>query len=638
MQGTRGPTARAPTAAQTSAYLAGSVTVSIIYVQSGAPSGNCNPPDPVTERWDDTRRSQVFNQISQGLNFWATRNNRPAAVTFVLDDLGVQLTSCEPINRPSTQEGLWIADVLTRLGVSATPSNYIDPARLLAHQRRTQRGTNWGYLIFVVDSLNNTSGTFTDGAFAYSYLQGPFIVMTYDNDGWGSDRLHFVAAHETGHIFGALDEYASSGCSPSDTGGYFGAPNTSCNNGGITTDVSIMGEPSEQTNPNVDVSDSARAAIGWRNPTPRGDGTAVVDVVRTSTASVQPYSPNPTTNPQPTFNATASNQPAGGTGCTVIGGVTRFCATPVNIARVASAEWQVDGGAWQTAGVAPADGAFDSETENYTFTPPAPVGNGTHTFATRATNNFGHTSAAATTSLTINATPSCAACQTTGVFRPNTYTVYLKLTNSTGVADIQFLYGQPGDQPLAGDWTNKGYKSIGVYRPSNSTFYLRNSNSTGVADLVVLYGMPGDQPVVGDWDGNGTDTVGIYRNGVFYLRNSNTPGFADLVIPYGNPGDIPLAGHWSGGAASTIGVYRPSNSTFYLRNSNTPGPADLVIPYGIPGDVPVVGDWDGDGRTTIGVYRNGTFYLRNSNTPGVADLVFGLGIPGDLPIAGRWAP
>jgi hypothetical protein len=33
------------------------------------------------------------------------------------------------------------------------------------------------------------------------------LVVTYDNDGWGIDRMDRVVAHETGHIFGATDEY-----------------------------------------------------------------------------------------------------------------------------------------------------------------------------------------------------------------------------------------------------------------------------------------------------------------------------------------------------------------------------------------------------------------------------------------------
>ncbi len=223
---------------------------------------------------------------------------------------------------------------------------------------------------------------------------------------------------------------------------------------------------------------------------------------------------------------------------------------------------------------------------------------------------------------------------TGGVFRSTNGYIYLRNSNTTGVADINFVYGMVGDKPVAGDWNGNGVDTIGVYR--NGLFYLRNSNTTGIGDLVFGYGVAGDVPVVGDWNGDGVTTVGIFRNGAFALRNTNSTGPADITLSFGATGDIPLAGDWNGDGVDTIGVYRPSSRTFYLRNSNTTGFADLVVPYGNSGDVPVVGDWDGNRITTVGIYRSGTFYIRNSNTSGPADRVFNLGGPGDVPIAGNW--
>ncbi len=229
---------------------------------------------------------------------------------------------------------------------------------------------------------------------------------------------------------------------------------------------------------------------------------------------------------------------------------------------------------------------------------------------------------------------------TIGVYRPSNSTFYLRISNTSGFADLVASYGDLGDIPIVGDWTGKGFDSIGVYRPSNSTFYLKNSNTSGFADLVANYGDLGDIPIVGDWTGKGFDSIGVYRpsNSTFYLKNSNTSGFADTIINYGIPGDIPVAGDWDGNGTTTIGVYRSANSTFYLRNSNTSGFADLVVNFGIPGDIPVAGDWDGNGTTTIGVYRPGdsTFYLRNSNTSGFADIIANFGIIGDSPVVGAW--
>jgi hypothetical protein len=54
--------------------------------------------------------------------------------------------------------------------------------------------------------------------------------MHYDNDGWGPNNIDRVFAHETGHIFGAPDEYAASGCNCGGSHGHFGQANGNCEN------------------------------------------------------------------------------------------------------------------------------------------------------------------------------------------------------------------------------------------------------------------------------------------------------------------------------------------------------------------------------------------------------------------------
>ena len=394
----------APTSVQTSEFMAGTIVYSVVFVESSGGTGYCSPADPQTENWDQSRRNAVLSEIGAGLSFWTARSNRPSPLTFVLDDRGTQPTSCEPISRPgrgaSSDEPKWVADVLTAMGFPATTGNYYTVARSFAASRRAALGADWGYLIFVVDSLNDPDGSFTNNESAYGYYNGPFMVMTYDNDGWGIGYMNLVTAHETGHVFGALDEYASSGCSTADSWGYLNVADSSCNNGGVTTDKSIMGEGSELVDPSVDVSTSARGALGWRSPA-QENGYTVVDVVRTATVSLTPYSPDPTTDSTPTYSASGSNMPYWPGGCNTIGGICYRWPSAVTVSKVAGAEWNVDGGAFTSAGVAPNDGAFDEETDAYTFTPQSPVASGAHTFGTRSRNNFGHTSSVASDSLTL---------------------------------------------------------------------------------------------------------------------------------------------------------------------------------------------------------------------------------------------
>jgi hypothetical protein len=398
--------AYAPAPNQTSEYLAGTVTVSVVFVESNGGSGNCSPADAQTENWSAARMDSVIAEITQGLGFWTSRPNRPS-LTFVIENRGQRSTSCEPINRPSSDDPLWIADALVALGGSGiTPANYVAAARAYAHSRRVANGTDWAYSIFVVDSDVDGNGLFGDGTFAYAFLNGPFMVMTYDNNGWGIGLTNIVVAHESAHIFGALDEYPESNCTTADSWGYLNAPNTSCNVNGDTSDISIMGPSNEQTNPAVDVSTSARNALGWRNATSGAGATAVVDVVRTATASITLFAPDPTSDTTPTYSATAGNTAFPPGGCNILGGACQRTPVAVNIARVGGAEWNVDGGGFTTSGVVPTDGAFDEEADPYTFTPPNPIAGGTHTFGTRSINTFGDTSSTAADVLTIS-TVSC---------------------------------------------------------------------------------------------------------------------------------------------------------------------------------------------------------------------------------------
>ena len=387
----------------------------MVFVESSGGAGNCSPADPQTENWSAARRNEVLAAIGVGLQFWTTRADSPGfpgQLSFVPDNRGVRLTSCEPITRTAGAEGqesLWIADVLTAMGFPATPSNYFNVARSFATSRRLATGSDWGFIIFVVDSLNDADGEFVprfpgDHTYAYAKLNGPFMVMNYKNNGWGIDGMHLVTAHETGHIFGAYDEYGSSGCSTADTSGYLNVANASCNNGGITSDISIMGEGSEWRNPNVDVSTSARAAIGWRNPAVGDGGRTLVDVVQNASGtSVSLYLPDPSPDTTPTYRGTAytSSYPPGG--CNTLRGACWRYPQAVSIAKVERAEWNVDGGGFTASGVSAADGAFDEETEGYTLTPSSPVSYGTHTFGARSVTTFGDASTTGTDTLTISA-------------------------------------------------------------------------------------------------------------------------------------------------------------------------------------------------------------------------------------------
>jgi hypothetical protein len=175
---------------------------------------------------------------------------------------------------------------------------------------------------------------------------------------------------------------------------------------------------------------------------------------------------------------------------------------------------------------------------------------------------------------------------------------YLRNSNTGGLGEVGFGYGDPGDIPIMGDWNGDGVKTPGVVR---GNWWFLCSTTNGTPDIAFQYGDPGDIPIVGDWNGDGTDTPGVVRGNWWFLRNSNTSGFADIAFQYGDVGDKPIVGDWNGDGTDTPGIVR--GNWWFLRNSNTGGVGEIGFQYGDPADVPLAGDWNGDGIDTPGIAR-----------------------------------
>ena len=192
----------------------------------------------------------------------------------------------------------------------------------------------------------------------------------------------------------------------------------------------------------------------------------------------------------------------------------------------------------------------------------------------------------------------------------------------------EFYFGNPGDVPFMGDWDGDGVATPGLYRQSDGFVYVRDSNTQGVADVEFFFGNPGDVPLVGDFDGDGRDSVSIWRASqarVYVINELGADGgglgAAEYSFGFGNPGDVPFVGDFDGDGVDTVGLYRESTGFVYFRNSLSTGNADLAFFYGNPGDQILAGDWDGDGDDTVAVYRpsSGRLYVSLDNAAGTAD-------------------
>jgi Tol biopolymer transport system component len=276
------------------------------------------------------------------------------------------------------------------------------------------------------------------------------------------------------------------------------------------------------------------------------------------------------------------------------------------------------------------DGSF-TYTPNHGFT-------GTDAFTYRATDGTDMSNNAWVT-IEVHAEPQV------GLVNPQTGEWHLD--DGTG-AVTTFYYGNPGDYPFMGDWDGDGIDTPGLYRQSDGYVYLRNSNSEGIADITFFFGNPGDVPLAGDFNGCGFDTVSIYRpsEARFYIitelgEDGGGLGAADYSFLFGDAGDKPVVGDWDGDGVDEIGLHRESSGFFYYRNTLTTGIADGQFYFGDPGDRFVAGDWGvPDGDDSPGLFRpsNLVFYFRHTLTQGNADHEFtwlGAGTSW-LPVAGHF--
>jgi hypothetical protein len=196
----------APAAAPTSSYLEGTVALGIVIVQGPT----------AALQFTDAEFTKVIAEVQNGLSWYAT-TNPVAGISFAYDIQNVGLALPANPSAPDL-EAYWRDSAIQAIGFSADWNGvtaYIEDLR-------TRFGTRWTYCVFFTK--------YPLGWFAYASIGGPRIVMDYAQDGWGPDNIDRVFAHETGHIFGCPDEYASSACDCGGSWGRFGIVNGNCEN------------------------------------------------------------------------------------------------------------------------------------------------------------------------------------------------------------------------------------------------------------------------------------------------------------------------------------------------------------------------------------------------------------------------
>jgi len=200
--------------------MAGRVSYNVFYVESNG------IVDANVYSWTCADLSTIVAEVSASLSFWSSRaanfgtpltfvttHNRPSIVgALPCSGTANVKQPYEPILHPGPGgDSLWISAIMCNYGQCVGDKF----ARTNAYNtaQRVTKNTNWSTMQFVGYNPAPAPTTFTDGYFAYAYRSGHYTQLLFRNNGWLLSQYDLVSSHETGHLFGAFDEYTSSGCS-----------------------------------------------------------------------------------------------------------------------------------------------------------------------------------------------------------------------------------------------------------------------------------------------------------------------------------------------------------------------------------------------------------------------------------------
>ncbi|HVK21263.1 MAG TPA: DUF5050 domain-containing protein [Actinokineospora sp.] len=156
---------------------------------------------------------KVLAEVQSGLS-WLGSQFQLTDATFEIDTHIITIPTPADPDAPDL-EAVWRDPAMVDLGYGGA-GGVTDYARAL----KAAKSTDSAYVSFFTH--------YPLWHFAYAKPWIPETVMQYENDNWGPSNIDSVFAHETGHIFGAPDEYPESNCACAGSWGYYGLPNLNC--------------------------------------------------------------------------------------------------------------------------------------------------------------------------------------------------------------------------------------------------------------------------------------------------------------------------------------------------------------------------------------------------------------------------
>jgi len=184
--------------------MTGTVAVAIFFIESNGAT------DENLYTWSSNDQQNTYNRALAGLTWWSNKATfylRNVAFTPILFSASSSTTQqpYEPILHPSGDHPIWVNRIMANLG--HTSGNSFERVAAYNAALRASQQKDWAFSAFIGYNPSPAPSAFTDGYFAFTWMGGPYIQMLFRNQNWGEENFWKVMAHETGHDFGACDEY-----------------------------------------------------------------------------------------------------------------------------------------------------------------------------------------------------------------------------------------------------------------------------------------------------------------------------------------------------------------------------------------------------------------------------------------------
>ena len=238
--------------------MTGTVAVTFFLVESDGTGA-----DPDSWTWTPEDMQEYMDATIVGLLWWTAHaeGHRDCWVTFLVNHVSALDPRCHQWVEPSLHDSdfvsTWASNVMTKMGY--TTGNHFSKVDAFNNWQEATYQVNSAYSAFIAYNPIGAPSSFANGGYAFAWIYGPYFWSLFRTPGWTHD---VVVSHESGHIFGACDEYTGGCSSCVSTCSAYGGPNANCE------DCNPLSHPCMMRSNENSLCQYTKTMIGWDAVTP----------------------------------------------------------------------------------------------------------------------------------------------------------------------------------------------------------------------------------------------------------------------------------------------------------------------------------------------------------------------------------